>query len=176
MPKIDVIFSADEIAERIKVVADRIAKKAQDDLLVISVLKGSFIFAGDLIRALHYAGLSPEVDFLSLSSYKEKTVSSGIVEVVRDLETDVSGRHILLVDDILESGRTLQFAKQLVTERGASKTEACVLLNKPGRRIVEIEPDYQAFECPDLFVVGYGMDLAHRYRELPFVGQLIQDD
>lgn len=171
-PRIGVIFSAEEIAVRIEALAHNIAQSHSGDLLVISILKGSFIFAGDLIRALHYAGLSPEVDFLSLASYKDKTVSSGNVEIIRDIETDVSGRNVLLVDDILESGRTLAFAKELISSRGANSTETCVLLDKPGKRAVSVGADYVAFDCPDVFVVGYGMDLAHRFRELPFVGQL----
>lgn len=169
---IDVIFSADEIAERIASLAANIAAARLDNLLVVSILKGSFIFAGDLIRALHHVGLSPEVDFLSLASYKDKTVSSGTVEIIRDLETDVSGRNLLLVDDILESGRTLSFACDLVKSRGAKTVETCVLLDKPHKRAVAIEASYVAFECPDVFVIGYGMDLAHRYRELPYVGKL----
>jgi hypoxanthine phosphoribosyltransferase len=171
---IEVLFPAAAIAGRIDDMARQVAGAGLADLLVVGVLKGSFVFAADLLRALHRAGLSPQVDFLSLSSYREGTVSSGRVEIVRDIEADVRGRNVLIVDDILESGRTLAFAKNLLAARGAACVLTCVLLDKPVRRAVEITADFRAFECPDVFVVGYGMDLAHRYRELPFVGRLVR--
>ena len=173
--QIEVVLSAEVIAEGIDAVARRIAQAGLDDLLVIAVLKGSFVFAADLLRALHRAGLSPQVDFLSLSSYRAGTTSSGRVEIVRDIEIDVPGRNVLIVDDILESGRTLAFAKDLIAARGAARVLTCVLLDKPVPRAAEIVADFKAFECPDVFVVGYGMDLGGRLRELPFVGRLARD-
>lgn len=170
--RVQVIFSPEEIATRIDALAARIAEQNLERLLVVAILKGSFVFAADLIRALHKVGLEPEVDFISLSSYRKSTRSSGQVQILRDIEMDVRGRNVLLVDDILESGRTLAFAKDLVAARGAKRVLTCVLLNKPVRRAVQVEADFAAFECPNVFVVGYGMDLAHRYRELPYVGQL----
>lgn len=170
--RVQVIFSPEEIATRIDALAARIAEQNLERLLVVAILKGSFVFAADLIRALHKVGLEPEVDFISLSSYQKSTQSSGQVQILRDIEMDVRGRNVLLVDDILESGRTLAFAKDLVAARGAKRVLTCVLLNKPVRRAVQVEADFAAFECPNVFVVGYGMDLAHRYRELPYVGQL----
>jgi len=171
---IEVVFSAATIAERIDAMARQIAQARLDDLLVVAVLKGSFVFAADLLRALYRAGLSPQVDFLSLSSYRTATTSSGSVEIVRDIEIDVAGRNVLIVDDILESGRTLAFAKDLVAARGAARVLTCVLLDKPVPRAAEIAADFSAFECPEVFVVGYGMDLAHRLRELPFVGRVVR--
>jgi hypoxanthine phosphoribosyltransferase len=168
--KIRVLFDADTIAARNAVLADKIAASANGPLLVVAVLKGSFIFAADLIRALHAAGLAPEVEFISLSSYRDGTVSSGTVTVLHDIESDLRGRDVLLIDDILESGRTLAYAKDLFAARGARRVLTCVLLEKPGRRAVSLQPDFVGFECPDLFVVGYGMDVAHAYRQLPFVG------
>ena len=173
--RIEVIFSAAAIAERISAIARRIAGAGLDDLLVVAVLKGSFVFAADLLRALHGAGLAPQVDFLSLSSYRTATASSGPVEIVRDMEAEVAGRNVLIVDDILESGRTLAFAKDLIVARGAARALTCVLLDKPVVRAVNITADFIAFECPKVFVVGYGMDLAHRFRELPFVGRVLRD-
>jgi hypoxanthine phosphoribosyltransferase len=172
---IEVIFPAPAIAERIDQLARSIADLRLDRLLVVAVLKGSFVFAADLIRALHRAGLSPEIDFLSLSSYREATTSSGHVRVVRDIETDVSGRSVLIVDDILESGRTLIYARDLIVARGARQVLTCVLLDKPVARPRGIAADLTAFQCPNVFVVGYGMDLAHRYRQLPFVGRIVRD-
>lgn len=169
------IFSAAAIARRLRGLAREIAAAGLDDLLVVPILKGSFVFAADLIRALHAAGERPEVDFMFLASYDEATVSSGRVRVVRDLDSDVSGRNVLIVDDILESGRTLAFAKVLLESRAARRVLTCVLLNKPVARAVAITADFQGFDCPDVYVVGYGMDLAHHYRELPFVGRILQD-
>jgi hypoxanthine phosphoribosyltransferase len=171
--EVAVIFSPEAIAERIDALAGTIAALRLDRLIVVAILKGSFVFAADLIRAFHRHGLSPEIDFLTLSSYRRSTVSSGAVQILRDLDLDVRGRNVLLVDDILESGRTLAFAKDLIAARGAHTINTCVLLDKRVRRAVRIEADFKAFDCPEVFVVGYGMDVAHRYRELPFVGQVV---
>lgn len=171
--RIDVLFSAADISARIATMAQEIAARRPTRLLVVPILKGSFIFAADLIRAMHGAGLSPEVDFMMLASYREATRSSGQVDVVRDIESAVHGRDVLLVDDILESGRTLAFAKDLLTARGARSAMTAVLLNKPGHLAAHIAADFTGFTCPDLFVVGYGMDMANQFRELPFVGHVL---
>jgi len=173
-PRIEVLFSSDAIAERIDALARGIRQSGHQSILVVPILKGSFVFAADLMRAMHRAGLAPEVDFLSLASYGEAERSSGTVRIVRDIESDVRGRDVLIVDDILESGRTLAFAKSLLEQRGAAQVKTCVLLDKQVPRAVSITADFAAFECPAEFVVGYGMDLAHRYRELPFVGRLVR--
>lgn len=173
---IKVIFPPEVIHARISELAAEVAASGMRDMLVVAVLKGSFVFAADLIRALYGAGLSPQVDFISLSSYGAETTSSGKVRILRDVDIDVAGRDVLLVDDILESGRTLSFAKQLLEERGAGRVASCILLNKPIERAVDFEADFAAFTCPDLFVVGYGMDKAYRYRELPFVGYIDQGE
>ncbi len=171
--RIAVLFSEHEIAARTAAIARDIAARKPERLLVVPVLKGSFVFAADLIRAMHHAGLSPEVDFMILASYRAGTSSSGRVEVLRDIEADVKGRDVLLIDDILESGRTLAFAKDLISARGAKSVLTSVLLNKPGHLAANIRADFQGFECPDKFVVGYGMDMAHQFRELPFVGHVL---
>jgi len=175
MPKVRgrtlrVLHSADEIAARNLALAQEIATAGYDNLLVVSVLKGSFVFAADLIRALHGAGLAPEVEFISLSSYQAGTKSSGKVKLVRDIESDVRGRDVLLIDDILESGRTLSFARDLMTKRGARRVGVAVLLEKPGKLAQPMKADHVGFVVPDLFVVGYGMDVGHAFRELPYVG------
>ncbi|WP_350335495.1 hypoxanthine phosphoribosyltransferase [Coralliovum pocilloporae] len=167
-----VLYDEDTLAGCVKTLAGKISEAGYENLLVISVLKGSFIFAADLIRALHYAGLAPEVEFISLSSYGAGTTSSGTVRVVRDIESDVAGRDVLLIDDILESGRTISFARDLMLKRGARRADIAVLLDKAEKRVVPLEADFVGFSCPDLFVVGYGMDKAHAYRQLPFVGYL----
>jgi hypoxanthine phosphoribosyltransferase len=169
---VEVLFSEYDIAARVKAIAEAVAAERPDRLLVVPILKGSFIFAADLLRAFYRSGLRPEVDFMMLASYRDATVSSGHVQILRDIETDVRGRDVLLIDDILESGRTLAYAKDLIAARGAKRPMTAVLLDKPGRRAGEIEADFKGFNCPDKFVVGYGMDMAHAFRELPFVGYL----
>lgn len=171
--QIEILFEEHEIADRVSAIARAIADTSPLNLLVVPVLKGSFVFAADLLRALHKAGLSPEVDFMMLASYRANTSSSGQVEILRDIETDVRGRDVLLMDDILESGRTLAFAKDLLVARGAGRVMTCVLLDKPGHRAAELDADFIGFECPDRFVVGYGMDMGHQFRELPFVGHVM---
>lgn len=173
-PRIEVVFSAATIAERIDTLAAEVAAAGLERPLVVSILTGSFIFAADLLRGLHRAGMGVEVDFLALSSYGKGTTSGGKIDILRDLEVSLAGRDVLLVDDILDTGRTLAFAKGLIAKRGARRIAACVLLDKRQARAVAIEADFIAFECPPVFVIGYGMDLGHRYRELPFVGQLIK--
>ena len=167
---IDVLFGADEIAARVETLAREIVADTSGDLLVVVVLKGSFVFAADLIRALERAGASAQVDFITLSSYGTGTTSSGRVALTHDLIEDVAGRAVLIVDDILESGKTLAFARDLLTGRGAASVRTCLLLDKPEKRKVPIEADYVGFRIGNEFVVGYGLDLAHRYRGLPFIG------
>ncbi|PPC85020.1 MAG: hypoxanthine phosphoribosyltransferase [Hyphomicrobium sp.] len=171
--RIETIFPAKDIQQRLEGLAAEIAAKQPKNLLIVPILKGSFVFAADLLRALNAAGVSPEVDFLTLSSYKKSRASSGQVAILRDLDLDVEGRHVILIDDVLDSGRTLAFAKDLISARGAETVETCVLLDKQAPRAVNITADYHAFVCPNVFVVGYGMDVAHRYRELPFVGRIL---
>lgn len=171
--RIGVLFSEAEIAARVTTLAAEISRRKPARLLVIPVLKGSFIFAADLIRAMHHAGLSPEVDFMILSSYRAASQSSGQVTVLRDIGTDVKNRDVLLIDDILESGRTLAFAKDLLSARGANSVWTTVLLHKPGHLAANVGADFEGFTCPDKFVVGYGMDMAHQFRELPFIGHVI---
>lgn len=166
---IEVLFSASTIARRNLKLAKEIAERDYHDLLVVSVLKGSFIFAADLIRAMHDVGISPEVEFIMISSYGAGT-TSGEIKVLRDIDNDVKGRDILLIDDILESGKTLKFTRDLMLSRGANSVSIAVLLDKHTRRQTELNADFVGFECPDYFVVGYGMDVAHAFRELPFVG------
>lgn len=169
-PVIRTLFDEACIARRTREMARDIAAGDPKDLLAVAVLKGSFMFAADLLRALHGAGLAPQVEFVHLSSYGAGAESSGTVRIVRDVESDVAGRDVLLVDDILESGRTLAFARDLLLARGARRVLVAVMLEKPGKRAVPMEADFVGFTCPDVFVVGYGMDAAHRFRQLPFIG------
>lgn len=174
-PEIDVIFDAETIAERIEVLAQKIARELPDDVLIIVVLKGSFVFAADLLRALDRAGMRPTVDFVTLSSYGTKVESSGTVNLARDISEDVRGRTVMIIDDILDTGRTLAFATDLITARGAAAVHTCVLLDKHEKREVDIEAHYVGFPVDDVFVVGYGIDMAHLFRSLPFIGVVRQD-
>ncbi len=145
------------------------------DFVAVAILKGSFIFAADLIRALAAHGLNPDVDFMTLASYGLGTTSSGTVTLLRDVEVEVQGRQVLLIDDILDSGRTLAYAKAHMRERGAEAAKSCVLLDKTAGRRDATAADFTGFGCPPAFVVGYGMDHAHKYRGLPFVAILKEE-
>lgn len=172
--KIDVLFSKEDIDEKIDVIAKAIAENPKNNLLVVAILKGSFIFAADLVRGLYRAGLSPEVEFITLSSYGTGTQGKE-VKIVKDIDSDVTDRDVLIIDDILESGNTLRFARDLMYQRGARNVDLAVLLDKESKRKGELKADYVGFICPDYFVVGYGMDVAYAFRELPYVGIVIGD-
>lgn len=171
---LEVLFSAEQIAARNIEIARGIADRNFHNLLTISILKGSFIFAADLIRAMHDAHVEPDVEFITVSSYGAGKVS-GDVRLLRDIDSDVKDRDVLLIDDILESGKTLTFVRDLMLERGARSVSIAVLLDKRVRRKMDIEADFVAFECPDYFVVGYGMDVAHAFRQLPYVGRVMDE-
>lgn len=171
---LDVLFSAAEIEDRVHRLAEDIAQDVGAEMSVVAILKGSFVFTADLLRALHHCGTRPRIDFMTLSSYGTGTKSSGQVEIVRDVVDNLSGQRVLLIDDILESGRTLAFAKAHLEAQGAETVKVCVLLDKPGKRATQIDADYVGFVSPDRFVVGYGLDYAHYYRELPYIGVLEQ--
>lgn len=167
---VEVLFSTEEIAARNVLLAKEIAAICGNEFVIVAILKGSCVFIADLLRALYHVGAAPEVDFMSLSSYGDGMTSRGVVQVVRDLQVPVQGRPVLIVDDILETGRTLAHAKDLIAARGATHVWTCVLLDKPVERAANLSADFRGFECPDKFVVGYGMDVAQRLRELPFIG------
>ena len=173
--RVEVLFSAAAIAARVENLAAEITAAMGADVHLIAVLKGSFVFAADLIRALHRAGMRPRIDFLTLSSYGVGTASSGVVRADRDITDDVSGRRLLLVDDILETGRTLAAAKAKLMEQGAAVVRVCVFLDKSAGRNAALAADFVGFTCPDRFVVGYGLDYAHYFRELPFIGYIPKD-
>lgn len=169
---IPVLFTAAEIKERVEALAGEIAAKMPADFLIVSLLRGSFMFTADLVRELCAVGVHPQIDFMTLSSYGQGSSSSGQVVVGRDLTDDVKGRQILIVDDILETGRTLRFAHDLLIERGAADIKIVMLLEKPNKLEVAAKADFVGFSIPDKFVVGYGLDYANHYRELPFIGYL----
>jgi hypoxanthine phosphoribosyltransferase len=170
------LYPSDAIAARLETLSRDIAQRMAGDFALIAILKGSFVFAADLIRELANHRVNPEVDFMTLASYGTGTVSSGTVRLLRDVEIEVAGREILIVDDILDSGRTISYARRHLLERGATAVRVCVLLDKTAGRVpAHAEPaDFVGFSCPPAFVVGYGMDHAHKFRGLPFVAILSQ--
>jgi hypoxanthine phosphoribosyltransferase len=172
---VEMMYSAAEISARVGALAAEIAETLGPDIMVVAVLKGGFVFTADLLRALHHHGVHPQIDFMTLSSYGTGTESSGRIDITRDITDDVRGTKVLLIDDILESGRTLAFARALLHERGAATVQLCVLLDKPEKRKMEINADYVGFAIGDAFVVGYGLDYAHYYRELPYIGVIATD-
>jgi hypoxanthine phosphoribosyltransferase len=173
---VPVLLSAEEIRQRLAAMAREIATKLPPDLLVASLLKGSFIFAADLIRMLHEAGAQTEIDFMTLQSYGADTQSSGEVRLHSAMQQEAAGRNLLLLDDILESGRTLHHARTLLQESKAATVHIAVLLEKPGKRACDVQADFVGFQIPDRFVVGYGLDYANRYRALPYIGVLEMDE
>lgn len=168
---IPVLHSAEEISERIEELAEEIAADIHGDLLIVSLLRGSFMFTSDLVRALYHVGVQPQIDFMTLSSY-EGTTSTGEVIINRDISDDVSDKTVLIVDDILETGRTMQFAIETIKARNPKAIKTCMLLEKPGKRDTPLGADYIGFRIPDKFVIGYGLDYDNHYRELPYIGYL----
>ena len=172
MKQAEVLIDAARISARVAEMAGEIVSAAPRDLLAIPIMTGAFVFAADLLRGLSLVDLAPEVDFLQVGSYGAGTVSSGEIKLLRDITASAQGRDVLLIDDILETGRTLAFARKIFLERGARRVLIAVALEKPHKKAVEVAADFVGFACPDRFVVGYGMDYAGRYRELPFIGAL----
>jgi hypoxanthine phosphoribosyltransferase len=169
----EILIDKNEIAERVDELIDAIADGTNPrNLVVIGILKGSFMFLADLTRSFHRHNVHPRIDFLTLSSYGSGTVSSGTVSIIHDIREDIQEADILLVDDILDTGRTLAFTKTLLLERGARSVHTCVLLDKKAHRAVEFEADYVGFAIDDHFVVGYGLDYNNLYRELPHIAKL----
>ena len=167
------LLSQEKIAARITELAAEIAERADGKpLLIVALMRGSFIFAADLARALSAHKLELEFDFLGLSSYKEGTETTGEVVVTADMTAPIKNRHVLVIDDILESGLSLTCAKGIMVERQAASVLTAVLLEKPGKRTVQLDADFVGFEIEDKFVIGYGLDYAGKYRELPYVGYL----
>lgn len=169
------LFTSKAIADRLETLAGDIAGAMPKNFAAVAILKGSFVFAADLIRSLTAHNVNPEVDFMTLASYGTGTVSSGTVKLLRDVEIPVAGREVLLIDDILDSGRTIAYARRHMLERGAKAVKVCVLLDKTaGSTNITQQADFVGFPCPPAFVVGYGMDHAHKFRGLPFIAVLSQ--
>jgi hypoxanthine phosphoribosyltransferase len=166
----EILVQADELQHRIKEMAADVSRDYKDkDLLLIGVLKGAVFFLADLMRHLD---IPCEVDFMAVASYGSSTDSSGVVRILKDLDAPLEGRDVLIVEDIVDSGLTLQYLMRTLEARGPRSLEVCALLTKPERRKVDMPARYVGFEIPDKFAIGYGLDYAERYRNLPYVAAL----
>ena len=166
-----ILIGEEELQARIRELAAEIAGDYQGtgELLLLCVLKGAYMFLADLSRLLT---VPHEVDFMAVSSYGQGTTSSGAVRIVLDLKEDIAGKHVLIVEDIIDSGRTLDYMRRNLLSRAPASLRICTLLNKPERREIDVPLDYLGFDIPDEFVVGYGLDFGQRYRNLPFIAVL----
>ena len=164
----EILFTEEQLKNRVGEIARQIeADYAGKEIMLISVLRGSFIFMADLCRAID---LPCTLDFMSVSSYGTGTTSSGQVQITKDLSEDITGRHVIVVEDIVDSGRTLSYLLENLKSRKPKSLKLCTLLDKPERRVTDVHVDYTGFEIPDEFVVGYGLDYMQHYRNLPYVG------
>lgn len=165
-----VLVSEEELHARVSELGDILYDKFQDkNPLFLGVLKGSFLFMADLVRACQ---IKSDVEFIAVSSYQNAFVSSGRVQITRDLQQDITGRHVIIVEDILDSGNTLAFLRDYLMTKGAATVTIVTLLDKPSRRTKAITADLAGFVVPDEFVVGYGLDYCQQYRNVPFIGVL----
>lgn len=160
-----VLYPAQEIAQRVKILAQEITKTYSGcELTVIGILKGSFIFLSDLVRAID---MPLQIDFATLSSYGNADCPQGEVKILNNIKLDITGRHVLLVDDILDTGESLSAYKRYLEQKGPASVRICTMVNKTCRRSAAIQPDFYGFRIEDGFVVGYGLDYAEQYRALP---------
>lgn len=166
----EILFTEEQLKKRVNEIARQIeADYAGREIMLISVLRGSFIFMADLCRAIR---LPCTLDFMSVSSYGTGTTSSGQVQITKDLSEDITGRHVIVVEDILDSGNTLSYLLNILEHRHPASVRLCTLLDKPERRTKPVDLHYRGFTIPDDFVVGYGLDYAEKYRNLPYIGIL----
>lgn len=167
----EVLVTAEEIQETIQELGKRLSEDYKGkEVIVVGILRGAAIFMADIIRAMD---VYVEIDFMDVSSYGKEFESSGEIKIIKDLDTHLEGRHVLIVEDIIDTGRTLKHLVNLFNYRRAASVKVCTLLDKPARRVIkDIIPDYVGLEVPDEFVVGYGLDYDQKYRNLPYVGVL----
>jgi hypoxanthine phosphoribosyltransferase len=169
----EILVQPDDLRRKVADLGQQISADYEGrDLLLVCVLKGAVFFLSDLMREI---SVPCEVDFMAVSSYGSSTDSSGVVRILKDLDASIEGRDVLIVEDIVDSGLTLQYLLRNLRARGAASVEVCALLTKPERRKIELEARYVGFEIPDKFAIGYGLDHAERYRNLPFVAALQQN-
>jgi len=169
----EILITEEQLEAKVKDLADQIERDYRDkDPVLVGVLNGAFVFLADLMRHLE---LACTVDFVSWSSYGKDTSSSGVFRIMKDLETNVESKHVLVVEDIIDTGLTLHYLLDTIRARRPASVRVAALLDKPSRRKIQAKADYLGFQIPDAFVVGYGLDFAQRYRNLPFIGILKPD-
>ncbi len=164
---VDVLLTEAQIQARVAQMAAEIRRDLPDDLHLIAVLKGAFVFLSDLVRQMEG---QVSLDFMAVSSYAKGTTTSGEVRLLKDLDTTLDGKHVVIVEDIVDTGLTLTYLQDILRARGPKTLRTACLLSKPSRRQVEVKVEYIGFEIEDRFVVGYGLDYAEQYRNLPFIG------
>lgn len=165
-----VLFSEEKIEEKVSELGAMISKDYEDkDLIVVGILKGANIFMSDLIRKID---LPIQIDFMDVSSYGLSTTSSGVVKIIKDLDQNIEGKDVIIVEDIIDTGLTLHYLCDALSARKPKSLKICTLLDKPERRKIDLKVDYKGFEVPDEFIIGYGIDYAEKYRNLPYVGVL----
>lgn len=165
-----ILFNEEALAKRVHELGEEISKDyAGEEVLLIGILKGASVFLSDLIRQIR---IPAYIDYMVVSSYGNSAETSGIVRIIKDLEENIEGKNIIIVEDIIDTGLTLAYLKQYLLSRNPKSLKICTLLDKPARREKEITVDYKGFEVPDEFIIGYGIDYAEKYRNLPFVGLL----
>ncbi len=165
-----VFYSEEQLAQVVKRIGAEISRDYEGkDLLLVGILKGSVVFMTDLMRAL---SIPCAIDFMVVSSYGSGTKTSGVVQIVKDLGQSIENRHVILVEDILDSGMTLSYVTKVLNTRNPASIRVCTLLDKPARRKADIYADYKGYDVPDEFIVGYGLDYAEKYRNLPYIGVL----
>ncbi|MGL5675339.1 MAG: hypoxanthine phosphoribosyltransferase [Cellulosilyticaceae bacterium] len=165
-----VLLSAEQIADKVKELGEQITRDYEgQELLVVGILKGSNVFMSDLVRKIQ---MPMKMDFMVVSSYGNATESTGVVKIIKDIEESLEGKHLLIVEDIIDSGLTLKYLKQMLETRKPASIKLCTLVDKPARRKETVYVDYIGFELPDEFIVGYGIDYAEYYRNLPYIAIL----
>jgi hypoxanthine phosphoribosyltransferase len=173
MTTVSMLFDAEQIAQRVDELAREIRRKVGGpDLALVGILKGSFMFMADLARALERAGVRPQIEFMRLASYGQKKESSGEVLLLADAPRDFEGRPVVVADDIVDTGLSMDYGRKLLAERNVGAVHTCALLDKPSRRNVDVAVDFVGFTIPDVFVVGYGIDYAEQFRYLPYIGKV----
>ncbi len=166
--QVEVLLSEEKINARIREIGEQISRDyAGKSVHLVCILKGGSFFMCELAKRIT---VPVSIDFMSVSSYGSSSESSGVIKIIKDLDEPLAGKHVLVIEDIVDTGKTLHYLVELLKDRGAADVKLCALLDKPDRRVVEIGADYTGFQIPDEFVVGYGMDYDQRYRNLPYIG------
>ncbi|MBQ7724761.1 MAG: hypoxanthine phosphoribosyltransferase [Lachnospiraceae bacterium] len=172
--RIDVLFDEEKIVSRVKELGKQISEDYKDkEVTIICILKGACFFACELAKRIT---VPVYFDFMKVSSYGNETESSGVVKIVQDLDEPIRGKNVIVVEDIIDSGRTMHYLFDILRSRGPESVKLCALLDKPDRRVTEVDIDYTGFVIPDKFVVGYGLDYAQKYRNLPYIGVVTLDE